>query len=202
MSSPSSTMRPEVGSSTPVSRLISVVLPAPLGPISAWRAPRFRSQRHVVGGRDAAEALDQAVAREHGLVDHGAHAPRCANQVQGRISRSRPTSTSTTRNRPSQKVQYCGVIADSAVLHQLEDDGADHAAIEPAGAADDQHQHHVGRAVEVEHVERGEAGGLRQQRAGRARHAGGHGVDHRPAASRPECRWPSRAAGCRGSPSA
>ena len=39
MSCPSSQMLPEVGSSTPVSRLISVVLPAPFGPISAWRAP-------------------------------------------------------------------------------------------------------------------------------------------------------------------
>ena len=32
-------MRPAVGRSTPVSRLMSVVLPAPFGPISAWRAP-------------------------------------------------------------------------------------------------------------------------------------------------------------------
>src|SRR5262249_27136454 len=39
MSSPSSRIRPAEGRSTPVSRLITVVLPAPLGPISAWRAP-------------------------------------------------------------------------------------------------------------------------------------------------------------------
>ena len=32
-------MRPAVGRSTPVSRLMIVVLPAPFGPISAWRAP-------------------------------------------------------------------------------------------------------------------------------------------------------------------
>ena len=44
MSCPSSSMRPDVGVSTPVSRLISVVLPAPLGPIKAWRAPRRRSR--------------------------------------------------------------------------------------------------------------------------------------------------------------
>src|SRR3954463_16067790 len=30
---------PAVGRSTPVRRLMSVVLPAPFGPISAWRAP-------------------------------------------------------------------------------------------------------------------------------------------------------------------
>src|SRR5262245_62710971 len=39
MSSPSSRMRPAEGLSTPVSRLITVVLPAPFGPIKAWRAP-------------------------------------------------------------------------------------------------------------------------------------------------------------------
>jgi hypothetical protein len=36
---------------------------------------------------------------------------RRPNQVHGLSSRSRPTSTSTTRNRPIQKVQYCGVMA-------------------------------------------------------------------------------------------
>src|SRR5690242_842121 len=40
MSSPSSSTRPPVGDNTPVRRLTTVVLPAPFGPISAWRAPR------------------------------------------------------------------------------------------------------------------------------------------------------------------
>src|ERR1051325_3180672 len=39
MSRPSRKIAPAVGRSTPVRRLISVVLPAPFGPISAWRAP-------------------------------------------------------------------------------------------------------------------------------------------------------------------
>jgi hypothetical protein len=39
MSRPSSMIVPAVGLSTPVSRLITVVLPAPFGPINAWRAP-------------------------------------------------------------------------------------------------------------------------------------------------------------------
>src|SRR5713226_4269286 len=39
MSWPSSRMRPALGFSTPVRRLMTVVLPAPFGPISAWRAP-------------------------------------------------------------------------------------------------------------------------------------------------------------------
>ena len=106
-----------------------------------------------------------------------AHRSACRTRSTGRISRSRPTSTSTTRNRPSQKVQYCGVQADDQVVQQLEDDGAEDAAVQVAGAADHQHQQHVGAAVEVEHVERREAGGLRQQRAGRAGDRRGERVD-------------------------
>src|SRR6516164_5441569 len=39
MSRPSRRIWPAVGRSTPVNRLTIVVLPAPLGPINAWRAP-------------------------------------------------------------------------------------------------------------------------------------------------------------------
>src|SRR3954469_11832555 len=39
MSRPSRRMLPAVGRSTPVKRLMSVVLPAPFGPIRAWRTP-------------------------------------------------------------------------------------------------------------------------------------------------------------------
>src|SRR5947209_5910408 len=39
MSRPSSRMLPAVGRNTPVRMLMIVVLPAPFGPISAWRAP-------------------------------------------------------------------------------------------------------------------------------------------------------------------
>ena len=152
---------PALGASTPVSRLISVVLPAPFGPISAWRAPRSQPERDVVGGGDAAEALHQARASPAAtsLIARRLRSrpPPREPASSGRISRSRPTSTSTTRNRPIQKVQYCGVSAESDVVQQLEGDGADDAAIQVAGAADHQHQQHVGAAVEVEHVERREA---------------------------------------------
>ena len=42
-STPLRMMRPEVGLSMPVNRLINVVLPAPFGPISACRAPASNS---------------------------------------------------------------------------------------------------------------------------------------------------------------
>ena len=62
-------------------------------------------------------------------------------------------------------------------MHDLEHHGAHNTAIQPAHATDHQQQHHVGRAVEIEHVERRKAGGLRQQGAGRPGNGRGHGVD-------------------------
>jgi hypothetical protein len=65
------------------------------------------------------------------------------------------------------------------VVHQLEHHGARDPAIQPAHAANHQHQHHIGRPLQGEHVQRGKTGGLRQQGTGRTGHAGGHGVGHR-----------------------
>ena len=60
MSRPSKRMRPASGASSPESWLISVVLPAPFGPITRVDLARPTSSRDVVGGDEAAEALDQA----------------------------------------------------------------------------------------------------------------------------------------------
>jgi hypothetical protein len=44
-------MLPALGSTTPVSMLIMVLLPAPLGPISAWMWPRCRLKDTSCAGR-------------------------------------------------------------------------------------------------------------------------------------------------------
>jgi hypothetical protein len=54
-------MRPSVGVSTPVSRLIRVVLPAP-------SSPQRQRQIDMVGGNDAIESLDQAERLKHDLA--------------------------------------------------------------------------------------------------------------------------------------
>ena len=79
--------------------------------------------------------------------------------------------------RPIQNCQYCGVRPESTSCSTLKTIGADQAAIEIADAADDEHQQHVGGAVEGEHVERDELRRLREQRAGDAGIDGGDGVD-------------------------
>ena len=51
------------GGESPDSRLISVDLPAPLGPITAWRSPRCELDGDVVDGGEAAEAARQPGGR-------------------------------------------------------------------------------------------------------------------------------------------
>src|SRR3990167_2210605 len=76
----------------------------------------LKIQCDVIGGRDTAKTHYKTLRGQHGFVVAGAHAlgppKNRGNHVQGRINRSRPTSTSTTRNNPIQKVQYCGVMEE------------------------------------------------------------------------------------------
>ena len=62
-------------------------------------------------------------------------------------------------------------------LQHPEHHGADQPAVEIAGAADHQHQHQIGGALEREHVERGQLRGLGEQRAGDAGIERGQRVD-------------------------
>src|SRR5437773_912144 len=58
-SSPPSRMRPEEGRRAPISMLTKVVLPAPLGPMSAWRSPG-RSRKSMLCATVSAPKLLQS----------------------------------------------------------------------------------------------------------------------------------------------
>ncbi len=141
--------RPPVGSSTPVSRLTSVVLPAPFGPISAWRAPCVERQRDVVAsprcrrsacrGRSSQDGASCERRRSRcGSAARAEPGPRPQRAARGRRARARrgrgrARTASTAASR-----------SDEHVVQQLEDDRADDAAVEIAGAADHEHEQHVG----------------------------------------------------------
>ena len=173
---PSST-RPEVGGDTPVSRLISVVLPAPLGPIRAWRAPRSTAivtwsvavmppKRLTSAWVCSTTSLTSRPFEPPGPRPEQALAP---HQHQHHQEQADPEGPVLRRD------------ARQQVVHHAERQRADQRAPQPAGAADHHHQHHVGAAVELEHVERHEAGGLRQQRAGGTGQRGAQRVHRRQA---------------------
>ena len=58
-------------------------------------------------------------------------------------------STTAISSTPIQKYQYCGLIAGELVARDHVDDGADQPAVEPAGAAENEDDQHVGRALEA-----------------------------------------------------
>jgi hypothetical protein len=60
-------MLPRVGGRNLVSRLKKVVLPAPLGPISAWMSPALDLEVHVVDGHESLELLGQPSCFENEL---------------------------------------------------------------------------------------------------------------------------------------
>ena len=93
--------------------------------------------------------------------------------------------TTATSSRPIQKYQYCGLMPENWSRATMKMIAPIEAAVEPAGAAEDQDHQHVGRALEAERLERHGLGGLRQQRAG---DAGDHGA-----------RWCRSCGGARGS---
>ena len=57
MSEPSNSIRPVVGAASPVIRLNRVVLPAPLGPITASASPPSDGEVHVIHGFERAVML-------------------------------------------------------------------------------------------------------------------------------------------------
>ena len=59
-------MRPESGLSAPVIRLKNVLLPAPLGPITAVSDPSAKSNVDIVGRLDATKRLGELLHLKHG----------------------------------------------------------------------------------------------------------------------------------------
>src|SRR4051794_35960442 len=76
MSSPASSTRPELGASAPVSMFTNVVLPAPFGPISAWRAPASSRKPMRSATVRAPKFLDRSFVSSTGnqLVEKAEHA--------------------------------------------------------------------------------------------------------------------------------
>ncbi len=89
---------------------MKVVLPAPFGPISAWRAPRFQPEIDVAGGGERAEALAERAGFEERVGHDG---PRLDLRRLHTLSHSpsmplRANSAIRTSSRPSPSCQAVG----------------------------------------------------------------------------------------------
>src|SRR5665647_1175479 len=92
MSLPRKRIEPEVGARNPVSRLKSVVLPAPLGPTKAWIVPSVMVRSTPLTARKPWKSLVRPRVWSSGIVERGTPATL--------ISRSRQLHVTLAHFRP------------------------------------------------------------------------------------------------------
>ena len=153
----------------PVIRLISVVLPAPFGPISAWRAPCGSSNSMSFATTSEPKLLSSPRVESAALTICLASAPRAGELRKPAEDAVRQEHHDGDQQHADPEIPELRRGAGELVARHHEDDGADQPAIEPPGAAEDQDHEHVGGALEADRFERDRFGGLREQAHRRAR---------------------------------
>ena len=182
MSWPSKWMRPASGTISPASWPISVVLPAPFGPMMACSSPLRHVEPDVVGGDHAAEALGQAFDLEQ-RVSHGVARPRQQavdaaareqhDQQQHRAEDELPVFARALDLVAGQELARPADQDRQRLLQHQQRDRADHRAEHRAHAAQHRHDDEIAGA-RPEHDRRvDEIGVVGEQRAGEAAHHAG-----------------------------
>ena len=152
MSWPLSSTVPDDGSSTPVSRLMKVVLPAPFGPIRAWRAPASSLKLTSRAAAQRAEVL----AERRGFRAASVMARRACARSQRAISVADAEDAAAREQRDDDQQQAEAELPGGRIELRQEvrqhhvGDGADEGAVEPAVAAEHQDDQHGRGAVEAE----------------------------------------------------
>src|SRR4051812_31682180 len=162
-SRPAKTTRPASGRKVPLTWWISVVLPAPFGPMTAWISPgrtssetpsvtasppkrlRNPSRRRIGSATARAQQADQPAAQEQ----HGQHQQRAEDEPPMRGQMAQPFLQPEDRQR------------------------AEHRAEGAAEPAEDDHEQQVAGTLPGEEGGRDELRRVRQQEAGEARDAAG-----------------------------
>ena len=191
-----------LGGSTPVRRLMKVVLPAPLGPISAWRAPGSSRKSTSRDAVSAPKVLLRAGFEQR--VAHGGarvRRKRCVSASPRPRMPLRANSAIDDQQQADAELPGRRIGLRQEVLERHVDDGADEGAVEPAVAAEDQDDEHGGRAVEAERAQVDVGVRLRPQGAGDAGDRRGNGVADDQPRSAPARRPRACAACSRGCPS-
>src|SRR3954464_15479372 len=145
MSSPAKTMRPASGRRLPASWLMKVVLPAPLGPITACVSPSRTSKSMPSVARSAPKLLVRPRTSSIGLVEDAGEA---AAEEDHREDQQRPED-------------HLPVLGP-AFEHFLDEEQGEGAEDRPRGAgnaAQDHHEHQLAR-LQPAHEPRRDIGGV------------------------------------------
>ena len=200
MSRPSKWMRPASGAISPASWPISVVLPAPFGPMMACSSPAATSsatsseattppkrlvrpsiceQRVSHGAPRDQHAVDAAAREEHDQQQHRSENDLPVFRRLHRTCRIRRLTTPIRRQR---------------LLQQQERDRADHRAEHRAHAAQHRHHDQVAGAGPEHHRRADEVGVVGEQHAGKPAHHAGNDEAGRACSGRSGSRWRACAA--------
>ena len=174
MSRPSKRMRPASGAISPASWPISVVLPAPLGPMMACSSPVRHAKRNRIRGDDAAEALGQRL--DLAAADQPRRAPASSPSMPPRAN-----STTSRNSGPSTICQYSAMRSAASPnrgdattrISTGSASSSDSSATAPisgpnvdAHAAEHDHDDEIARARPVHRCRTDESGVIGEQRAG------------------------------------
>src|SRR5918996_325463 len=129
MSAPAKRTLPASGRRSPASWLMKVVLPAPLGPITAWVSPSLTSKSMPSQARSAPKLLVSPLTSSIGFVeDAGEPAP----EEDHREHEEQPEDELPVL-RPARKL----------IFDEQQSEGAEHRARGRGHAAEDHHEHDV-----------------------------------------------------------
>src|SRR5213593_356049 len=185
-SRPANRMAPASGRRSPASCPMSVVLPAPLGPMIAWVSPRTTSRStRSLASRPPKRLLRPRIASSVSAIARGGAEQKAEQAALGE-------EHDQDEERPEDDLPVCGQ-GGQHVLEQQQHDRADHGPEQGSHAAQDHHEHDLARAGPVHELRRQVLRLVGQQRAGETAGAagddeGGELVSERRKADRPRAR--------------
>src|SRR5712692_5018284 len=160
MSSPAKRTRPRSGRRLPANWLISVVLPAPFGPMMAWVSPSRISRLTSSHASSAPKLFVSPLTSSRILFILAEEQSReAAPQEEHRQH----------QERPQHELPVHGP-ARERVLHQKQRKGAEHWSGDARHAAEDHHEHKLTRARPVHELGRKVGGMVDEERPGEPAH--------------------------------
>src|ERR1700733_8478160 len=157
MSRPSKRMRPLCGARKPEIWLISVVLPAPLGPITACSSPGATSSVTPSVTASAPKFLRRSSMRK--TASATARPPQPLGDTDEAAAREHRNDH---QQRPDDDLPVLGEIGEP-LLQQQKGERPDHRAVEPAHAAEDHHDQEIAGALPRHVGGADEVGGVGEQ---------------------------------------
>ena len=155
---------------------MSVVLPAPFGPISACRAPGASVSATSVFALNSPNCFDSPSVCS--AARHVFFAVRAIAKARQRTEDAAAREEhDDDQQQPQPELPVDGVEVRQVMVGDHEHGRADERSVQPPGAAQHHHDHEVGGAGKAEHVEADELRRLREQPAGHARHRRADRVD-------------------------